>query len=135
MKIANLATALSLAVLLGCATNNRDRGIAANSQDTASLAPTSNRDQTRVYGDIAPPVPPNTSPEDAKLGEEIRELLMQNKKLAPPPSNVIATAHNGVVTLQGRIATRTGQQELREQIAQLPGVTRVQDELKPLSKR
>ena len=131
----NLATALSLAVLLGCATSNHDRGIATNPPDTAALMPTSNRDQSRVYDDVDRPASPNTSPEDAKLGEEIRQLLMQNKKLAPPPSNVIATAHNGVVTLQGKIATHTSKQELREQIAQLPGVTSVRDELQPLSNR
>jgi osmotically-inducible protein OsmY len=65
-----------------------------------------------------------------KVGEAIRQMLMQDKKLAPPPSNVIATTHNGVVTLRGTIPTRRTRETLVDRIAQLPGVTQVDDQLK-----
>jgi len=111
---------LPLAFLAGCAENS-PQGSAVYSP---ALSPTSDHQQNRVYGTAD-----KASAQDIQLGEEVRQLLMQNKKLAPPPSNVIATAHDGVVTLTGRVPTTRTKQEIHQQIAQLPGVTRVDDNL------
>jgi osmotically-inducible protein OsmY len=66
-----------------------------------------------------------TSPADVKVGEEIRQAILEDKKLAPPPSNVIASVQDGVVTLRGSVPSRDDKEVMKERIEQLPGVARV----------
>jgi osmotically-inducible protein OsmY len=66
---------------------------------------------------------------DLAVGEKIREMLMEDKTLAPAPSNVITVVSRGVVTMKGYIRSRRAAFELHQRIANLPGVVSVQDEL------
>ena len=130
MKTKNLLwMTLPLMFLVGCASNSREQALAYTPADTSALSPTSNTARSRIYSDSAPSTPVSASPGDVKLGQEVRQLLMEDRNLAPPPSNFTATAHDGVVTLCGTISTRHKKKELHDRIAQLPGVTRVDDQL------
>ena len=75
------------------------------------------------------PVPGGPPQEDLQVGEKIRAMLMEDKTLAPAPSNVITVVSKGVVTMKGYVRSRRAAFELHQRIASLPGVVSVQDEL------
>jgi osmotically-inducible protein OsmY len=54
---------------------------------------------------------------------------MEDKSLAPAPSNVITVVSKGVVKMTGYVRSRRAAQELHERIASLPGVVAIEDEL------
>jgi len=91
-----------------------------------TLAPT---DNANVDNPLLVPVPGGPPPEDLAVGESIREMLMEDKTLAPAPSNVITVVSKGVVTMKGYVRSRRAAYELHQRIASLPGVQSVQDEL------
>lgn len=125
---------LSVPVLLavGCAENRRDPSVSYSPALSDSYAPTSNRDTARVYPgtpsntDVTAP-PRGANNQDWQVGQEIRSLLMSNPKLGNAP--MAATVNNGVVTLRGTFHSERERQELRDEIARLPGVQRVDDQL------
>jgi hypothetical protein len=73
--------------------------------------------------------PSGVTATDLALGDKIREMLMEDRTLAPAPSNVITVVSRGVVTVKGYIRSRRAAFELHQRIASLPGVVSVQDEL------
>ena len=75
------------------------------------------------------PVPGGPSAEDLAVGEKIRELLMEDKSLAPAPSNVITIVSKGVVKMKGYVRSRRAAYELHQRIAGIPGVQSVENEL------
>ena len=115
---------LSLLLCAGCASEHHEQTAVYSPLDPSLISPTSDRDQNRIYSNSG-----TASPEDLKLGQEIRDLLMSDKKLAAPPSSVIASAHQGVVTLQGTVPSPADKGKLVERIVALPGVNRVEDQL------
>jgi len=72
-------------------------------------------------------VPAGASNQDWQLAEEIRALLSANPKLGNAP--MAAVVNNGVVTLRGSVRNKTDRRRLIEQIAALPGVQRVDDQM------
>jgi hypothetical protein len=75
------------------------------------------------------PVPGGPSPQDLAVGEKIREMLMEDKTLAPAPSNVITVVSKGVVKMKGFVRSRRAANELCQRIAGIPGVISVENEL------
>jgi hypothetical protein len=125
---------LTFPVLLavGCAENHRDSSVSYSPALSESVSPTSDRPETRVYP--APPplaadvtsVPPGATPQDWTLAQEIRSLLMSDRTIGKAP--VTAVVNNGVVTLRGEVRNKKERERLREEIAALPGVQRVDDQ-------
>jgi len=125
-----LAVPVFLAV--GCAENQRDQSVSYSPALTESYSPTSDRDTSRVYSAAPSNVEVTTPPtgansQDWTLAEEIRGLLTSNRKLGDAP--MAAVVHNGVVTLRGSVRNERERQQLRDQIARLPGVQRVDDQM------
>jgi hypothetical protein len=78
------------------------------------------------------PAPAGASPEDWALGERVRELLTSDRTLAPYPSEVqtiVDQKSKGLVRLRGTIINPQERRRLRDRIAQVPGVTQVDDQL------
>jgi osmotically-inducible protein OsmY len=132
--LAWLAAPIVLAV--GCAENRRDPSVSYSPALSESVAPTSDRATERVYPETsantsanieATAPPPGAGPEDWKLAEEIRSLLTANPKLGNAP--MAATVNHGVVTLRGSVRNKKDREQLREEIARLPGVQRVDDQM------
>lgn len=125
---------LSLPLLLavGCSENRRDPSVSYSPALTEGYAPTSDRGVTRVYPgepsniDVTAP-PAGASGQDWTLAEEIRSLLTADRKLGDAPMG--AVVKNGVVTLRGSVRNDRQREQLREEIARLPGVQRVDDQL------
>ncbi len=128
---------LSVPVLLavGCAETHRDASVSYSPALSEAYSPTSDRPETRVYP--APPaapadvaiatVPPGAAPQDWTLAEEIRSLLTSDRTIGKAP--VAAVVNNGVVTLRGEVRNKKARERLRNEIAALPGVQRVDDQL------
>jgi|SRR5690348_15153005 osmotically-inducible protein OsmY len=121
-----------LLLAVGCAENHRDTSVSYSPALSESVSPTSDRAETRVYP--APPasgadvstVPAGATPQDWKLAQEIQSLLMSDRTVGKAP--VAAVVNNGVVTLRGEVRNKKERARLREEIANLPGVTRVDDQ-------
>ena len=127
-------TWLGLPVLLavGCAERGRDASVSYSPALTDAYPATSDRAEARAYpqalsGAEVTSTPPGATQQDWVLAEEIRALLTQNQKLGKAP--MAAVVNNGVVTLRGGVRNEKERQALREQISQLPGVQRVEDEM------
>lgn len=120
-----------LLLVVGCSENHRDMSVSYSPALSESVSPTSDRPETRVYpapsssGEVAN-VPPGASPQDWKLAQEIQSLLMSDRTVGKAP--VAAVVNNGVVTLRGEVRNKKERARLREEIANLPGVTRVDDQ-------
>ena len=97
--------------------------------DVSTPSPVSDHGGVRVYSGTASAVESGASPDDLRLGREIRELLLSDKKLAPPPSSVTAITRGGVVRLEGSVPSVATKKTISDRIAQLPGVARVDDQL------
>ncbi|HTL17332.1 MAG TPA: BON domain-containing protein [Patescibacteria group bacterium] len=125
---------LSVPVLLavGCAENRHDSSVSYSPALSHGYTATSDRPVTRVYPgepssiNVTPP-PAGASSQDWALAEEIRSLLTSDRKLGDAP--MAATVHNGVVTLRGSVRNDRQRRQLRDEIAQLPGVQRVDDQM------
>ena len=122
----------SVPVLLavGCAENHRDQSVSVSPALTESYTPTSDTTAARVYPGSGPDVtgaPSGANSQDWALAEEIRGLLTSDRKLGDAP--MAAVVHNGVVTLRGDVRSDRERQQLRDEIARLPGVQRVDDQM------
>ena len=65
------------------------------------------------------------------LAEQIRELLISDKTIAPYPSEVsvvLDNKTNGLVHVRGNIINTHEKRKLRARLEQLPGVTQVDDQ-------
>jgi osmotically-inducible protein OsmY len=125
---------LSVPMLLavGCAQSHRDSSVSYSPALTESYAPTSDRDAARVYPQApvsteATSPPPGANTQDWQLAEEVRSLLTSDQTLGNAP--MAAVVKNGVVTLRGGVRNKKDRQRLRDEIARLPGVQRVDDEM------
>ena len=126
---------LSVPVLLvaGCAANHRDSSVSYSPALSDSFSPTSDRSDTRMYAtppvtgvDVAT-VPSGASPQDWTIAQEVRSLLMSDQKIGK--AQMAAVVNNGVVTLRGNVRNERERERLRAEIARLPGVQRVDDQL------
>ncbi len=134
MKIGGVSlacVAVPLLLAVGCA--ERHNSSVSYSPALGQTYPeTSDRPSDRTYAEppggtevTAPP--PGATQEDWVLAEEIRGLLTRNEKLGTAP--MAAVVKQGVVTLQGGVRNQRERAALREEIARLPGVRRVDDEM------
>lgn len=121
-----------LLLVVGCAENRRDASVSYSPALTESVTPTSDRDAFRAYPDTRSSIdfrspPPGANSQDWQLAEEIRGLLTSQRKLGQ--AQMVAVVNNGVVTLKGGVRNDRERARLREEIARLPGVQRVDDEM------
>ena len=115
----------------GCVSSHRPETASYSSPPATELSPSSNGYQEQVYHPGIDSWSSNAaSAQDLTVGNEIRETLLQDKKLAPPPSNLVIVVHDGVVTMRGTVPNRKEQQKIYDRLAQLPGVARVQDQVR-----
>jgi osmotically-inducible protein OsmY len=117
---------------VGCAETHRDSSVSYSPALSEPLTATSDRPEARAYpaptaGSTATVAPQGASQQDWTLAEEIRSLLTSNHDLGKAP--MTAVVKNGVVTLQGGSRNEKERQQLRDEIARLPGVQRVDDQL------
>ena len=117
---------------VGCAEHHRDSSVSYSPALSESMTPTSDRSDVRAYPDVSTATeptapPPGATSQDWALAEEIRSLLMANRKLGNAP--MAAVVKNGVVTLRGDVRNDKDRQRLRDEIARLPGVQRVDDQM------
>lgn len=114
---------------MGCTSSSPRENAAYAPIDINNPSPVSDRDQNRIYSGPGTPGSMAATQEDIQLSSRIRELLMEDKKLAPPPSSVSVIVNHGVVTLQGAVPSPKAKQHIDEQLAQVPGVARLDDQL------
>lgn len=130
-----LCTGLPLALIMGCARTQSQRPPVYSALPTAPVAPTSDQPAERVYPDgittrTAPPS--GVSAENWELNEKLRALFLDDRKLAPPPSEVTAVVdqqNHGVVRLSGHVSNGVVRKRVIEAVSKIPGVTRVEDHL------
>ena len=102
---------------------------------TVVVAPTSDREDVRVYSPtpvvVTPPStpPPGVTASDVRLADSVSQLLKSNTSLGDATRNVEVTVDNGRVTLLGSVPTIHDRYEIVQRIRNLPGVSRVVDEL------
>jgi hypothetical protein len=130
-----MAVPLSLAV--GCATHQTTTA-EAEYGPVPVLTPTSSEPEQRIYstapGDVAATSsvdapPPGATPQSWSVAEGIREKLTEDPTLAPLGSKLITqVGTDGVVTLKGVVKTERERQRVRDTIANVPGVTSVNDD-------
>src|SRR5579862_767354 len=117
---------------VGCAETHRDSSVSYSPALSEPLSPTSDRPEARAYpapaGTTATVAPAGASSQDWTLAEEIRALLMQDRKLGAG-APMTAVVNNGVVTLHGESRNEKERQRLHDEISRLPGVQRVDDQL------
>ena len=121
-----------LLVVVGCSSSSRDTSVAYSPTLTEPVSPTSDRDVSRVYTDqgatvSTASVPQGASSQDWQIAQEIRSVLSADPKLGNAP--MAAVVNNGVVTLRGDVRNKKDRQKLHDQIAALPGVVRVDDQM------
>ena len=92
-------------------------------------SPNSDNPLMIVNNPLTTPMKGGPSAADLAVGAQIRALLMEDKTLAPAPSNVITIVSKGVVKMTGFVRSRKAAQELHQRIASLPGVLAVDDQL------
>jgi len=121
-----------LLVVVGCSSSSRDTSVSYSPTLTEPVSPTSDRDVSRAYTDqgatvSTTSVPQGASSQDWQIAQEIRSLLSADPKLGNAP--MAAVVNNGVVTLRGDVRNKKDRQKLHDQIAALPGVVRVDDQM------
>lgn len=123
-----------LGVVVGCATQS-ERTPVYSALPTGNLTPTSEQSDERVYpGGVTTrtAAPSGISAQDWELNEKLRALFLDNRKLAPPPSEVTAVVdqqNHGVVRLSGHVGNGPERKRVIEAVSKIPGVTRVEDHL------
>ena len=121
-----------LLVVVGCSSSSRDSSVSYSPTLTEPVSPTSDRDAARIYANqgatvSTTSVPKGASSQDWQIAEEVRALLSADPKLGNAP--MAAVVNNGVVTLRGDVRNKKDRQRLHDQIAALPGVVRVDDQM------
>jgi hypothetical protein len=131
-----------LASVAGCAHTQNERAQVYSELPTRAVTPTADQSSERVYaepGNNSPTAPPaGADAEVWTLNVRIRNLFMDNKKLAPPPSEVTAVVdqkEHGVVHLSGHIVNGVARRRVIEEVSKVPGVTRVDDQMAIGSRR
>jgi hypothetical protein len=144
-----ITVALPISVLFGCAHQADNRGGTVNMKNLEHGASSSGPAQP-VYGTVTANAPGGGfvtltrtnvdaaqtsafSTSQATLNERVRNLLLSDKTLVPYPGQVIATVHpyeEGTIILNGAVPNAQVKKRLIDQVASIPGVTRVDDRLK-----
>jgi hypothetical protein len=132
--------ALPLTLALGCASNQSHTEASYGPIET--LTPTSGEPEKRIYSNVDPGTvsqststsmaapPAGANPANWQVAEEIRQKLMEDHSLARIGDSVIAdVGQDGVVTLKGHVSSPSEKERVRDGIANLPGVTGVNDQL------
>lgn len=117
-----------LLLVVGCAERERAPSVSYSPALSESFTPTSGRTDARVYAgsdQFAPP--PGAAQQDWTVAEEVRSLLKSEPKLGN--AGMAAVVKDGVVTLRGGVRNDKDRERLREEIARLPGVQRVDDQM------
>jgi hypothetical protein len=135
IALKNLCCAcLPLALAVGCAQNRAETAPAYSALPERAVTPTSDQAAERVYsgqeGFMRTPAPSGVATDDWTLNQNISALFMENKKLAPPPSQVTAVVdqkEHGVVHLSGHIVNTSARRRVIDAVSKVPGVTRVDD--------
>src|ERR1043165_579180 len=107
--------------ILGCAHTQNDRAPAYSALPEREVAPTSNQSSDRVY-----PAPAGVAAQDWELNEKIHALFLDNRKLAPPPSEVTAVVdqqNHGVVRLSGHVSNGIVRRRVIEEVSKIPLLT------------
>ncbi len=125
-----------LAAVAGCAHTQNEKAPVYSELPARSVTPTADQPADRVYAgteSATPTAPPaGVAAEDWSLNDRIRNLFLDNKKLAPPPSEVTAVVdqkEHGVVHLSGHIVNGVARRRVIEEVSKIPGVTRVDDHM------
>ncbi len=125
-----------LASVAGCAHTQNERVPVYSELPARSVTPTSDQSAERVYApqeNATPTAPPSgVAAEDWALNDRIRNLFLDNKKLAPPPSEVTAVVdqkEHGVVHLSGHIVNGVARRRVIEEVSKIHGVTHVDDHM------
>ena len=125
---------LPFALAVGCAHTQPQKAPVYSNVPPRALAPTSELPVERVYAGqdsiFHTAAPAGASAADWALNERIRGLLMGNKTLGPFPGEVTAVVdkqNHGLVRLSGSIVNDGERQRMCDAIANVEGVTQVQD--------
>lgn len=121
--------ALPLILAAGCVYSHRDYSYSPPAATATVVAPTSPRPAVRVY-------PNNTTPRIATAPGEIDDLTVARsvriilaRDTAHIYGNVDISVNKGVATLRGTVPTEHDRQVLQDQIATIPGVDYVDNQL------
>jgi len=136
-NIAQKSLWLATALLFVAGCSHRESRTSYRPAQTA-VPPASDRTSNRVYPTQTNKqefVPAYAAPKgvDASqwaLAEQLRELLISDRTLAPYPSEVTVSLDkntNGLVHVNGTIINTYEKRKLRARLEQLPGVTQVDD--------
>jgi osmotically-inducible protein OsmY len=129
-----LWTGLPVVLLMGCAHTQTQTAPVYSALPTAP-ARTSDQPAERIYaeGNTTRTAPPSgVAAEDWELNEKLRALFLDNRKLAPPPSEVTAVVdqqNRGVVRVSGHVSNGVQRRQVIDAVSKIPGVTRVEDHL------
>jgi hypothetical protein len=129
MKILNLSWfALPLALATGCVYSHRDYAYTPAGTTTV-VTPTSPRPAVRVYPDTTTPRVATRPGEidDMSIANSVRRILARDT--AHIYGNVDISVNRGVATLRGAVPTEHDAQLLRDEIAAIPGVDYVDNQL------
>jgi hypothetical protein len=100
-----------------------------DSDHPAGVAPLGGYNPTETGAPPAPS-PPGLSVTDMTVADSIRQMLKGQPQVPEEGNKVEATVDRGVVTLRGTVPTQNTHDELLDRIRKLPGVDRVNDELR-----
>ena len=127
-------TGLPVVLLMGCAHTETQTAPVYSALPTGP-APTSDQPAERIYaeGNTTRTAPPSgVAAEDWELNERLRALFLDNRKLAPPPSEVTAVVdqqNRGVVRVSGHVRNGVQRRQVIDAVSKIPGVNRVEDHL------
>jgi hypothetical protein len=123
-----LSSVLPLALTVGCVYSHRD--YAYGTPETTVVAPTSYYTGPRVYPESSTSTRVVTSPEegdDLSIANSVRNILA--KDTAHVYRNVDVSIVKGAVSLRGTVPSDQDGRWLYDQIATIPGVTFVNNQL------
>ena len=122
-----LWTTLPLALTVGCVYSHR--GYAYGTPGTTVVAPTSYSTAARVYPESTPTRVATTPGEtdDLSIANSVRNFLA--KDTAHVYRNVDVSVVKGSVTLRGTVANQQDGERLYDEIARIPGVISVENQL------
>lgn len=115
-----LGSSLLVVLALGCASHQGgDAGSNFSSDAGFSESPRPAEVQS-----VTPSTP---SASDLAINKRIYDMFMEDRDLAPVPSNVVTAVQDGVVTMSGSAPSKKELQKIQESLEQLPGIVRVEN--------
>lgn len=126
----NIAVFLGIAALLVACARQEDVGgtdQVQTEQGTERTAPTTTEPQVTVPAQPAEPGQ-TTGANDQQITDAVRNAIAAEPG-TPTAQQVQVNVQNGVVTLRGNVSTMEEKQELEQQVRDIPGVVRVENQL------